>query len=121
MSVFDRARAWAPFGEVPEVDPEALHAALDGDDAPVVLDVRTEAEWRAGHVRGALSAPITDFARALDALSLDPTRAVVSICLSAHRSIPAVRILRARGFARAAQLRGGMLAWWLRGLPTTRR
>ncbi|MEZ4395102.1 MAG: rhodanese-like domain-containing protein [Polyangiales bacterium] len=120
MGVFERARNWVPFGEVPEVDPEALHSTLDGVDAPIVLDVRTETEWRAGHVRGALSAPITDFESALDALSLDPARSVVAICLSAHRSIPAVRILRARGFTRAAQLRGGMLAWWVRGLPTTR-
>jgi rhodanese-related sulfurtransferase len=39
---------------------------------------------------------------------------VVAICLTAHRSIPAVRLLRARGFE-AAQLAGGMLAWRVAG------
>lgn len=119
-SLLDRARTWAPFGDVPEVAPDALRAALDGDDPPVLLDVRTEAEWRVSRLRGARSVPIAGFERALDALALDPARPVVAICLSAHRSIPAVRILRDRGFARAAQLRGGMLAWWARGLPTER-
>lgn len=39
--------------------------------------------------------------------------------ISAHRSIPAVRKLRARGYE-ARQLRGGMLAWWRAGLPCER-
>lgn len=119
-SALRRARTWIPFGEVPEVSPEALHASLAGDDPPVVLDVRTEAEWRWSHVRGARSVPLAGFTEALTALSLDPARPVVAICLSAHRSVPAVRILRDRGFARVAQLRGGMLAWWMLGLPTSR-
>ncbi len=119
-SVADRVRTWIPFGAVPEFAPDALHAALDGDDAPVILDVRSEAEFRLGHIRTARHVPLVGFEASLAALSLDPARAVVAICLSAHRSVPAVRILRARGFARAAQLRGGMIAWWRQGLPTTR-
>lgn len=118
--LLDRARTWLPFGAVPELSPEALHDALDGPDTPAILDVRSAAEYALGHVRGARSVPIAGFADALAGLSLDPARPVVAICLSAHRSIPAVRILHARGFTRATQLAGGMLAWWRRGLPTTR-
>jgi rhodanese-related sulfurtransferase len=119
-SLADLARTWIPFGAVPELAPDALHAALDVDDAPVILDVRSEAEFHLGHIRTARHVPLAGFEAALDLLALDPARPVVAICLSAHRSVPAVRILRARGFARAAQLRGGMLAWWRAGLPTTR-
>jgi hypothetical protein len=49
-------------------------------------------------------------------LGLDPSRPVVAICLTAHRSIPAVRLLRNRGFD-AAQLAGGMRAWRARISP----
>jgi len=41
---------------------------------------------------------------------------VVAICLTAHRSIPAVRLLASEGFE-ATQLKGGMLAWRAAGLP----
>ena len=55
------------------------------------------------------------FADACDVSLQDLTpflvRPVVAICLSAHRSIPAARLLRAHGFPDAAQLAGGMLAW----------
>ncbi len=110
---------WLPFGSVPEIPPARLAKELGAVPAPQLLDVRTVAEFRAGRIPGAISAPITSLARALPALGLDPARRVVAICLTAHRSIPAVRLLRQHGFA-AAQLAGGMVAWRAAGLPEQR-
>jgi len=110
---------WLPFGSVPELPPAALAAALAGPRPPQLLDVRTAAEHAAGRIAGARSLPITGLAGGLEALGLDPARPVVAICLSAHRSIPAVRLLRARGYE-ASQLAGGMLAWRAAGLPEER-
>ncbi len=110
---------WLPFGAVAELSPRALAASLEGPAAPQVLDVRTRAEWSAGHVQGAVSVPITELTGRLPSLGLDPARPVVAICLSAHRSIPAVRALRRAGY-QASQLAGGMLAWRRAGLPERR-
>jgi rhodanese-related sulfurtransferase len=107
---------WLPFGAVPEIAPAALSGALAAARPPQLLDVRTPQEYAAGHVDGAVSAPITSLAERLTQLGLDPARPVVAICLTAHRSIPAVRLLRAQGFE-ASQLAGGMLAWRAAGLP----
>jgi rhodanese-related sulfurtransferase len=63
--------------------------------------------------------PITSLTELLPALDLDPARRVVAICLTAHRSIPAVRLLLRHGFD-AAQLAGGMLAWRAAGFPEVR-
>lgn len=110
---------WLPLGRVPEITPEALLGRLEQPDPPVILDVRTPGEFAAGHLRGAVSAPILGLRAALDRLDLPRGRPVVAICLSAHRSIPAVRLLRARGHE-AVQLAGGMLAWRARKLPEER-
>ena len=110
---------WVPFGEVPEVTAPQLLAMLASESPPQLLDVRSSAEWRAGHIAGAIHLPITSLRRKLPTLDLDPTRPVVTICLTAHRSIPAVRLLRAQGFTDARQLRGGMQAWWAARQPTT--
>ena len=93
-----------------------LHARLQEGKAPQIVDVRTAFEWRAGHIGGAINAPITELEARLPSLALDRSRPVVAICLSAHRSIPAVRLLRDRGFD-ACQLQQGMRAWWRAGLP----
>jgi rhodanese-related sulfurtransferase len=101
---------WVPFGRVPEVGATWLAKELASVPAPQVVDVRTAAEFRGGRIPGAISIPITSFGEALPRLGLDPARKVVAICLTAHRSIPAVRLLLRQGFD-AAQLAGGMLAW----------
>ncbi len=107
---------WLPFGKVPEIPARRLSSALAAVPAPQVLDVRTEAEFRGGHVRGAVHVPIVALRSRLERLGLDRSRPVVAICLTAHRSIPAVRVLREAGFD-ASQLAGGMLAWRQAGFP----
>jgi rhodanese-related sulfurtransferase len=108
---------WLPFGSVPEIPAEELQRRLSSDRGPQILDVRTEKEWRASRIEGAVNVPITSLRTRLGSLPLDSKRPVVAICLSAHRSIPAVRLLCEAGFADVCQLQGGMRAWWKAGLP----
>lgn len=111
---------WLPFGAVPELAARELAVTLGGAGTPVLLDVRTTAEFEAGHIEGAINVPVTSLAASLPQLQLDPARPVVAICLTAHRSIPAVRLLRGHGLD-ARQLKGGMLAWRAAGLPESGR
>lgn len=112
-----RLRDWLPFGRAAEIEPAELDAERTAGRVQL-LDVRTAAEFSHSRIPGARHLPIQHFSRrAVDAAGLDPDRPVVAICLSAHRSIPAVRWLRAAGYD-ACQLRGGMRAWWRAGLPT---
>jgi rhodanese-related sulfurtransferase len=111
---------WLPFGGVPEVSARALHEGLSADAAPQLLDVRSGVEFAGGHIEGALHVPVTALQARMGSLGLDHDRRVVAICLSAHRSPPAVRLLRAHGYD-AVQLRGGMMAWRLARLPEVRR
>jgi rhodanese-related sulfurtransferase len=110
---------WLPFGRVPEIRPSDLAEELKGATPPFLLDVRSSVEFAAGHLPGAVNVPVTSLASSLVSLGLDPGRPVVAICLSAHRSPPAVRLLRRSGIE-ARQLAGGMLAWWAAGLPSPR-
>jgi len=111
---------WLPFGSVPEILAPALAEALGQAPPPMVIDVRTSIEFTVGHIEGAVNIPIIELAGRLPGLELDPGRLVVAICLTAHRSIPAVRLLRGHGLE-ARHLAGGMLAWRAAGLSERRR
>jgi rhodanese-related sulfurtransferase len=111
---------WLPFGEVPEIDGEELYDRLQEAAAPVVIDVRTPLEFAYGHIEGAVNVPITDLKSRLASLKLRKDHPAVAICLSAHRSIPAVRLFEEAGMKKAYQLQGGMLAWQKAGLPTVK-
>lgn len=82
----------------------------------VVLDVRPQAEYRAGHIRGAVSAPLEELE------SLAPTlpkrREIVAYCRGPYcvYADDAVGLLRARGL-RARRLDVGFPEWRRAGLP----
>ncbi|MFC1772418.1 rhodanese-like domain-containing protein [Pseudomonadota bacterium] len=121
MSALDRLKKrfwWLPVGHVPEINAAVLNARLSGDNPPKIVDVRSGVEWRRSHIPGAVSVPINELKDRLASLQLDAQQPIIAICLSAHRSIPAVRLLRAEGFENAVQLKGGMLAWWSKNYPT---
>lgn len=109
-----RVGDWRPFGQVPEISVKELQKKRE-QGAIQIVDVRTGPEFRRSRIPEATHLPITAFSRhRLDSLELDRERPVVAICLTAHRSIPAVRKLRELGYD-ARQLRGGMRAWWKGG------
>jgi rhodanese-related sulfurtransferase len=110
---------WLPFGRVPEISARDLIELLK-DGGAQLIDVRTPAEFAAGHVVGARNVPINTFKHKLPTLALDPKRPIVAICATAHRSPPAVRLLHAAGYKKAVQLKNGMLSWYATRLPTHR-
>lgn len=96
---------------VPEVDPEAAkHLA---DEGALLLDVREDDEWAAGHAPGA-----THLRLGVLAQQRPPAdgRRVVAVCRSGGRSAKATEALRAWGYD-AVNLAGGMQAWAAAGLP----
>jgi rhodanese-related sulfurtransferase len=109
-------RDWLPFGRVPEITPDELAQRLRNEGPVQLIDVRTGQEFRFGHIRDAVHVPVHTLPAALPRLALDPQVPVVAICKTAHRSIPAVRLLRRQGVA-AMQLAGGMDGWRRLGLP----
>ena len=91
---------------------ELIRRVRDGD--AVVLDVRPREEYEAGHIPGALSAPIAELKDLVGELPRD--RQIVAYCRGPYcvMSIDAVRLLRERGFD-AVRLEDGVPDWRQRG------
>ncbi len=79
-----------------------------------VLDVRPIEEYRAGHIPGALSVPLSDLRARLKELPKD--REVVAYCRGPYcvMAVDAVELLRRRGF-RAHRMEQGVVDWRARG------
>jgi rhodanese-related sulfurtransferase/predicted transcriptional regulator len=92
-----------------------LHERLE-QGRVVVLDVRPEPEYRAGHIPGAVSAPLEQLASVAE--KLPRRRDVVAYCRGPYcvYADDAVRLLRARG-VRARRLDVGFPEWRRAGLP----
>jgi rhodanese-related sulfurtransferase len=99
-------------GSRPDASPEqAMELQAQGTPS---LDVREDAEWRAGHAPGARHIPLGRLpARAAD---LPPRRIVVTMCRTGARSARAAALLAREG-RDAVNLAGGMPAWARAGHP----
>ncbi len=77
-----------------------------------VLDVRTEEEFQAGHLKGAKLIPWTDqdFAKRAGS-ELEKDKPLLVYCRSGKRSAAAAKALEKLGFAEIITLEGGTLAW----------
>jgi hydroxyacylglutathione hydrolase len=91
------------------VDREGLARRLASTTPPQVVDVRTDAEWSAGHIGSTLHLVLDDLAKNTARVPRD--RELVVVCKSGYRSSIAASLLRSAGFERVTDLAGGMDAW----------
>jgi rhodanese-related sulfurtransferase/DNA-binding transcriptional ArsR family regulator len=97
------------------VTPDELAHLLSSGEI-VILDVRPEQEYTAGHIAGARSMPVDDIKARLDELPRD--REYVAYCRGPYcvYADEAVALLRANG-REATRLSDGYPEWWLAGRP----
>ncbi|HEU5264960.1 MAG TPA: metalloregulator ArsR/SmtB family transcription factor [Gaiellaceae bacterium] len=102
-------------GGVEQLSADELAHRLARDEV-VLLDVRPESEYRAGHIAGARSAPLPDLPSLLP--KLPRRREIVAYCRGPYcvYADDAVRLLRARGLE-ARRLDVGFPEWRSAGLP----
>jgi len=84
----------------------------------VVLDVRTPAEFAAGHIANAINIDVEGMTFGGDTSKLDKSATYAVYCQSGRRSGIAVGELKDAGFTNLFELDGGILAWQSAGLPT---
>jgi rhodanese-related sulfurtransferase len=103
-----------PKGE--EADVADASAAVD--DGALLVDVREDFEWRAGHARGAVHLPMIQVPARIEELPRDAP--IYLICATGNRSGRVAEYLARNGFARPINVRGGTVAWQRAGLPIDR-
>jgi len=114
----DGVSAWAkgglPFSIVPQIGIDGLRERFRSDRLQV-LDVRREAEWKAGHIENALWWPLDNFR--VSPPEIDRDRPVAVHCKSGYRSMIACSLLQRAGFADVRNVAGGFDAWEHAKLP----
>lgn len=91
------------------IDAPALAQRLKHDSRPLVLDVRTDSEWEAGHIQGARHIHAGQIEQRLGEIPRD--RPVAVICGSGHRASIAASLLKRHGYKDVSNVAGGMTAW----------
>jgi len=92
-----------------EISPKDLKARLDKHDPLVLLDVRDDWETKLARLENAIHIPTEEIE--LRAGELDPNEETIVYCHHGVRSAAVASYLRQLGFARVANLSGGLDDW----------
>jgi rhodanese-related sulfurtransferase len=102
-------------GGAPQLDIEAYLEDYYKQNNHVLIDVRTEREFKGGHVQGARNIPLNEIGAKLRLIPKDKT--VILVCQSGSRSNVAARTLMQAGYENVINLRGGTGRWRRLGHP----
>jgi len=96
--------------------PLAATQLLNTSDA-VFVDIRSDAEFRQGHVIDARHIPLASLDGRIQELEKLKSRDVIIYCERGMRSASAMRTLKKHGFEKIHNLAGGLAAWQKASLP----
>jgi hydroxyacylglutathione hydrolase len=85
--------------------------------APVIVDARSEIEFRRGHIPGAINAPVRKILLKTARLPKDKACALVITCEHGQRAAMARGLLEFYGYRNTDVLEGYLVEWKKAGLP----
>src|SRR5438270_277925 len=104
-------------GRVRECRAEDVKKRLDAGDRFVLVDVREEYEYAAGHVPGALHMSKGVIERDVETKVPDPATPLVLYCGGGFRSALAADALQKMGYSNVISMDGGWRGWKEANLP----
>jgi len=93
---------------------------INREDA-VVLDVRTDGEFKQGHIVNAVNIPQKSIEEQISKLEKYRNRPIITACRNGQTAVGAGNQLRKHGFEQVYNLAGGLTAWEGANLPLVKK
>lgn len=93
-----------------QITAEAAKEIMDREMGYVILDVRTEEEFAAGYIPGAILIPDYDITLMVEDVLKDKNQKILIYCRSGRRSKIAAQVMVAMGYTNILEF-GGILDW----------
>lgn len=92
------------------ITPEEAKHNLETNKKIVLVDVREDYEFNAGHIQNAKNLPVGNIANTISSVVKDPGTPLYVYCKSGARSSRACQVLVAKGYTNVYNL-GGIMTW----------
>ena len=119
LSIAWASAALAAHGGVPSVaytEPDYLRWLIDSRQPVVVIDLRKPQEFKAGHLPGAISVPMSELDRRFAEIPTSPMVVLYCQC-SVEEAATAYAFLETRGYLNHVVLQEGYDGWLRRRFP----
>ena len=112
LALVDEARKGIRETTIEDVKPR-----MDGGDSVVLVDVREESEYAAGHLPGAVHLSKGVIERDIERAIPDPNAEIILYCGGGFRSALTAESLMKMGYRNVISMDGGIRAWREAGYP----
>jgi len=95
-----------------EISPSEVEALLETTDAPRIVDIRSPAAFKRGHIPGSENIPLGQLPQRVE--SLAEADRIVTVCPHGQASVQAARLLgsyEGTDSARIESMHGGLTEW----------
>lgn len=96
--------------EYRKITPQEAKVRMDSGDELIIVDVRTEAEFKSGHIANAILIPNESIGKTRPVLLPDLDAEILVYCRSGNRSAQAAKKLIALGYTKVYDF-GGITSW----------
>jgi len=83
----------------------------------MLVDVRSEADFRAGHITNAINIPLDQIEVQINKITSNSKKNIIVYCQKGVRSAQAFRLLNKLGLPKLYTIEGGLDAWLKNNLP----
>lgn len=87
----------------------------------IIVDVRNEEKFNAGHIPNAINIPFNKFSEEIDRLKRESEKTILVYCGSGNSSGKAMKILNQKEFKSAMIIEGGFSEWIKLQLPVSQK
>ncbi len=120
LAIFLLSGAALAGGQAADVSAVELREQQNSGSPPVILDVRTDAEFERGHIPGAVHIPYDELDGRSGEIPASSSNTIVVYCAVGPRARRGERTLLQNGFSHVLHLNGGFRAWEEAGHPIER-
>jgi len=101
----------APLWAADSISVAQLKQDMQAEKGPIIIDVRDEDEYLAGHIPGAIMVPAKQMEHHLDMMEQYRKEQIVLYCQSGRRASAAATVLENAGFKHVKLLQGDYPGW----------
>ena len=105
---------------IQQTDMDGYKKMLETDEKPLLIDIREDSEWAAGHAAGAIHLGKGIIERDIETRVPDKSAKMVLYCGGGFRSAMAADNLQKMGYTNVFSMDGGVRGWREKNFPLTR-
>ena len=103
------------------VSPASAIRLINNNDDTLIIDIRSAADYKKGHIKGAKNVQLSEFASSIESYSAYKDKPVLVYCNSGNTTKRAVKLLKSAGYEQINDLDGGIIAWKDANMPLSKK